>query len=161
MSSRELAKYVNSRYGGIGSGPSSDHIKNSAESVMKTLERGSSWQGIKAAGERMQVEKDPRYIKAAAQTQEAKGLADAARARVDQSRSAVESLARRAEEIGRETAEIQKRTEDARMHTESRMNMARKKYGKRAVAKVERKFAQGDRSLANVARQMGVFRAGR
>lgn len=161
MSSRELAKYANSRYGGLAAGPSGTQIKNDAAGLMKTLERGSSWQMIKSANTRNAIEKDPRYIKAAAATQEAKGMADAARARVGQSRAAVDSMAARNAEIGRETAEMRQRTEDSRMHTESRMNIARKKHGRRAVAKVERKFAQGDRSLANAARQMGLFRAGR
>lgn len=102
---------------------------------------------------------DPRYKAAAQQTRTAQTTARQLMTQVEQSKVAVEAAAKRNAEIERETAQIKQRAEDARMHTESRMNMARKKYGKRAVAKVERKFAQGDRSLANVARQMGIYRA--
>jgi predicted nucleic acid-binding Zn-ribbon protein len=114
----------------------------------------------KAQKQAAAIGNDPRFKAVSANTRSAQSTARQLMTQVEQSKGKVAEMARRAEEIGRETAQIKQRTADARMHTESRMNMARKKFGKRAVAKVERKFAQGDRSLANAARQMGVFRAG-
>jgi hypothetical protein len=113
----------------------------------------------KAQRQAAAIGNDPRFKAASANTRSAQSTARQLMTKVEQTKAAVAGTAKRNAEIERETAQIKQRAEDSRMHTESRMNMARKKFGARAVAKVERKFAQGDRSLANVARQMGIYRA--
>lgn len=162
-SQRDLANLTYKKYGkAAGVVTPGDKAARTPREVLDLVSQTKSWGVIKAASDRYLIEKDPRYQKAKAQTDEVSRMAEKMRARVDATRSQVDEMAKRAEATRVETERIRSNTEQQRMHTESRMNTARKKFGKRAVAKVERKLNSGAnaaRSLTDVASMVRTARA--